>query len=57
MDADIEDEWTNEEHIKDNMQVVLICISDGQHWVQQEYFCNIVELFKLLGERLWEWFE
>ena len=31
MDADIEDEWTNEEHIKDDMQVVRICISDGQH--------------------------
>ena len=57
MDADIEDEWTDEEYIKDDMQVVRIRISNGQHWIQEEHFCNIVELLKLLGKRLWKWFE
>ena len=57
MDTDIEDEWTDEEYIKDDMQVVRICIGNGQHWVQEKYFSDIVKLLKLLGEWLWEWFE
>ena len=45
MYANITDEWGDEDYIEDLVQVVCICISEGQNRIQQKYFCQIVEDF------------